>query len=95
MAKVSVHLIQKSPFTSDALASCLRICAPTDLIVLMHDAVYGATQAREWPCAAVYAIADDVAARGLSDKLDEAVTAIEYSTLVELCSQHPHSQSWF
>lgn len=95
MSHTSVHLVQKSPFTSTALASCLRVCAPTDVIVLMHDAVYGATQAREWPCARVYAMADDIAARGIADRLTGGVTAIDYSDLVELCSQHRHSQSWF
>lgn len=96
MSHTSVHLIQTSPFTSKALESCLRVCGSRDAIILMADGVYAATDAaREWPAAAVYALADDVAARGLSDKIDSKLTVIDYPEMVDICSRHRHSQSWF
>ncbi|HCS26403.1 MAG TPA: sulfurtransferase complex subunit TusB [Spongiibacteraceae bacterium] len=95
MSDATVHLIQKSPFDGQALESCLRVCAPNDLIVLMYDAVYAATMPRQWPATAVYALADDVSARGISDKLQRGIDTIDYTGLVELCAAHRHSQSWF
>ena len=91
----TVHLLQKSPFNSDALASCLRVCGPDDVIVLMQDGVYAATQHREWPCQQVVALTEDLAERGVAERLQPEITSIDYSELVALCSEHRHSQSWF
>ncbi len=95
MSGSSVHLIQKSPFASDAMDACLRICHESDVIILMNDAVYAASLPRMWPTKRVYALAEDLASRGISDSIDAAISSIDYKELVELCSQHQHSQSWF
>lgn len=95
MTATTAHLIQKSPFAHQALESCLRVCSAHDAIVLMHDAVYAATLPRTWPSAAIYALSDDIASRGIADKLQPGITAIDYAGLVDICAVHRHSQSWF
>ncbi|MFT5574651.1 MAG: tRNA 2-thiouridine synthesizing protein B [Bermanella sp.] len=95
MNRTSVHLIQKSPFGCDALDACIRVCADSDSIVLMNDAVYAAALPRIWPTKNVYALTDDMASRGITVALAAGILSIDYKELVELCSQHPHSQSWF
>ncbi len=93
--KSTLHLLQKSPFNSDALASCLRVCGPDDAIVLMQDGVYAATQHRDWPCQKVVVMSEDLAERGIADSMQPEITRIDYTELVALCSEHRHSQSWF
>lgn len=95
MTAPTLHLVQQSPFTHTALASCLQVCGPDDSIVLMHDAAYAALTERDWPTARVYALAEDIAERGLSSNMPGTIELIDYAALVALCSEHPHSLSWF
>ena len=41
----TLHTVNKSAFSSDALASCLRMARSGDVILLMEDGVYNAVQA--------------------------------------------------
>ncbi len=41
----TLHTVNKSPFSSEALASCLRVVWPGDAILLMEDGVYCAVDA--------------------------------------------------
>jgi|APGre2960657404_1045060.scaffolds.fasta_scaffold203894_2 tRNA 2-thiouridine synthesizing protein B len=41
----TLHTVNKSPFSSEALASCLRVVRPGDAILLMEDGVYCAVDA--------------------------------------------------
>ena len=95
MTAPTLHLVQQSPFTHTALASCLRVCGPDDGIVLMHDATYAVLGEHDWPTARIYALAEDIAERGLSSKTPAAIKLIDYPALVALCSEHRHSLSWF
>ncbi len=38
----TLHTVNKSAFSSDALASCLRVAQPGDAILLLEDGVYNA-----------------------------------------------------
>jgi len=42
----------------------------------------------------VYALAPDLQARGVADRLIDGVTAVEYEGFVDLVVEHPNCQSW-
>lgn len=95
-----LHTVNKSPYNHAALAECLRVCDGQAHLVLIEDGVYAALAGGEWIArlgglAGVYALAPDVAARGLSGRIDGAVQLIDYAGFVQLCCEHTPIQSWF
>ncbi len=95
MSKNILHLIQQSPTASSAVDDFLAVYRSGDAIVLMHDAVYAILSPNLPSTATVYAINSDLAERCLLERLPAKVNTIDYSALVELCTQFPHSMSWF
>ncbi|MBI5636833.1 MAG: sulfurtransferase complex subunit TusB [Nitrospinae bacterium] len=87
--------VNKSPFTTDNLKSCLRFAGKEAPVLLYEDGVYGAQagtaleglvkdalQGR-----AVYALKEDLAARGI-DKLIDGVRVVDYAGFVDLVAEH-------
>ena len=97
-----LHIVNKSPFQTSTLQSCLRIAQPGHALLLIEDAVYAATvgtQAEPYvrqACAnlKVYALQPDMDARGVTDRLIEGVTRIDYGGFVDLTVEHHTSHSW-
>jgi tRNA 2-thiouridine synthesizing protein B len=97
-----LHIVNKSPFEKTALASCLARAPKGSAVLLIEDAVYGATRgnAAEGQLKQaigrvdVYALAPDVEARGMKDRMIEGVKLVDYSGFVDLVTQHKTSQSW-
>ena len=97
-----LHTVNKSPATSDALASCLRSAASGSRLLLLEDGVYAAVRGSasmerigaqsDLPC---YALAGDVAARGLQDLIDERIALVDYNTFVRLSVECHGVQSWY
>lgn len=96
-----LHTINKSPFTSSALSDCLRICSADAAIILIEDGVYAVLIDSESAhqltsiCSHVYALAADVAARGLNDRVAPGIELVDYGMFVELCCIHTTIQSWY
>lgn len=96
-----LHTINKSPFSHNALSECLRLCTDDAAIVLIEDGVYAALADAEWieqitaRCCKIYALAPDIAARGLDDRIAAIVNIIDYADWVELCCTHTTIQSWY
>ena len=96
-----LHTINKSPFSHSALSECLRLCSDDATIVLIEDGVYAALADTEWivriaaRCNKIYALAPDIAARGLHDRIAAIVNIIDYDGFVELCCTHTTIQSWY
>jgi tRNA 2-thiouridine synthesizing protein B len=96
-----LHTINKSPFSNSALSDCLRLCSNDATIVLIEDGVYAALADAQWieqitaRRSNIYALAPDLAARGLSDRIASAVNVIDYAGFVELCCAHTTIQSWY
>jgi tRNA 2-thiouridine synthesizing protein B len=97
-----LHIVNKSPFQTSALESCLRLAKDGSALLLIEDGVYAATAAsateariRE-ACARlkVYALRPDMDARGVAAKAAPGVTLIDYAGFVALAVEHPTSQSW-
>lgn len=100
----TLHTVNKSPFTHATLASCLEVCNIQDGILLLEDGVFGALPSA--PCAdkisallnldfTLYALIDDVNARGLQEKIHSSVQLINYTDFVQLSIQHKCIQSWY
>jgi tRNA 2-thiouridine synthesizing protein B len=98
------HTINKSPYTHNALSSCLKVCTANDGILLLEDGVFGtltsAPGAEELQALIkqgikVFALINDIKARGLEEKLAPDIKPIDYSTFVQLTLDHRCVQSWY
>ena len=96
-----LHIVNKSPAERNALESCLRV-ANGGAILLIEDAVYAATRGNEAEARLrealsrfkVYALGPDLDARGMTDRLLEGVTSVDYGGFVDLVAEYPTNQSW-
>ena len=97
-----LHIVNKSFSQTNALASCLRLAKSGHALLLTEDAVYAATTGTAWTeqvrqaCAKlkVYALQPDLDARGLTAKLIDGVSLVDYGGFVDLTVQHPTSHAW-
>ena len=97
-----LHIVNKSPSAAGALDSALRLADPGSALLLIEDAVYAATRgnAAESRIRAalerlkVYALAPDLEARGVADRLTEGVATVDYAGFVDLVAEYPNCQSW-
>lgn len=100
----TLHTINKSPFTHNTLFSCLKVCTECDGILLLEDGVFGtitsAPGADELQLliqrgVKVFALINDIKARGLEEKLAPNIELIDYNTFVQLTLDHRCVQSWY
>jgi tRNA 2-thiouridine synthesizing protein B len=100
----TLHTINKSPFMNNTLNSCIKVCTCNDGILLIEDGVYGALTSS--PCAKalealaeagtkVYALTEDVKARGLTEKIAPGIQLANYNAFVQLALDHRCVQSWY
>jgi tRNA 2-thiouridine synthesizing protein B len=96
-----LHILNKSPLQTNTLDTVLRL-APSGALLLIEDAVYAATRGnaaegklrQAMGRLKVYALAPDLAARGMADRLIDGVATVDYDGFVDLVVEHPNSQSW-
>ncbi|MCL4747865.1 MAG: sulfurtransferase complex subunit TusB [Burkholderiaceae bacterium] len=96
-----LHIVNKSPGASDALAAALRL-AKSGALLLTEDAVYAATRGNPAEQSIrdaasrlkVYVLAPDLEARGMADRLLDGVTPVDHAGFVDLVVEQPNCQSW-
>ena len=97
-----LHIVNKSPFQTGTLESCLRMAQPGSAVLLIEDGIYAATvgsgtetRVRQ-ACASVkfYALQPDMDARGVTAKLIDGVSLVDYSGFVDLTLEYSTSHSW-
>ena len=96
-----LHIVNKSSPDRNTLDSCLRV-ANGGAILLIEDAVYAATRGNEEEAKLrdalsrfkVYALAPDLDARGMGDRVMEGVATVDYGGFVDLVTEHKNCQSW-
>ena len=99
-----LHTVNKSPFTSSTLNSCLKVCTKNDGILLLEDGVFGAIQST--PCIqelqsamnngiSVFVLGADVNARGIEKKLTKGIQLTDYNKFVQLTLHYSCVQSWY
>lgn len=100
----TLHTVNKSPYNTNTLASCLNVCDCEDAILLMEDGVFGALS--QSPCAEylsstiakgvkVYALESDVKARGLAERLHHEIQLTDFHNFVQLSLDYRCVQSWY
>lgn len=97
-----LHIVNKSPFDRNSLESCFRMATQGSAVLLIEDAVYGATkgsgvEAKVQGAMAgikVYALGADLQARGVADRVLDGVTVVDYGGFVDLVAEHGNLQSW-
>lgn len=100
----TLHTINKSPYVYNTFSSCLKVCIESDGILLLEDGVFGtipsAPGAEELQAlikggVKVFALINDIQARGLEQKLAPNIIPIDYNTFVQLTLDHRCVQSWY
>ena len=98
-----LHTVNKSPFTSQTLAQCLAHLSDGAAVLLIEDAVVGATagtaagaaiaeRLKNFP---VYVLGPDLMARGISEgRIVKGVQTVDYAGFVKLVTEHDAVQSW-
>jgi len=97
-----LHIVNKSPFQTSTLDTCLRMAQPGNALLLIEDGIYAATAGSateervRQACATlkVYALQPDMDARGVTAKLIDGVTLVDYEGFVDLTVEHSTSHSW-
>lgn len=96
-----LHIINKSPLDRPSLDSVLQT-ASAGAILLIEDGVYAATRGSVGEAKLkagldkfkIYALAPDLEARGVADRLMDGVTTVDYSGFVDLVAENKTAQSW-
>lgn len=101
----TLHTVNKSPFTHTELQSCLVAASEGDSILLIENGVLAALAGTPWAeqlaaagarGIALYALQDDLAARGLSaDRCATITSLLDYAGFVRLSCQHQRIHSWY
>ncbi len=97
-----LHIVNKSPLQRNTLESCLRVAQQGGAILLIEDAVYAATRGNAAEAQLrdalsrfkVYALAPDLEARGMHERVMEGVATVDYGGFVDLVAEHKNCQSW-
>lgn len=99
----TLHMVNKSPFERNAMASALGHAIEGDAILLFEDGVYGALKNTKVAAeltrldgkVKVFVLGPDLNARGLGNGgIVEGVTVVDYPGFVELVTTHGRAQSW-
>jgi len=91
-------VISRGPSTN-LLASCSSLLKRGDAILFIEDGIYfcfgefvDRTTTQEIP---IYALSEDLIARGLIDRSNNAAELVDYNDFVRLCCQYEKIVSWF
>lgn len=90
-----LHTINKSPFESDSLVTCLRFAQPGDVILLIEDGVYAAKAKTKYEPlikeaskdVKFFALCADLDARGMKDLIID-ISCVNYEGFVDLVVEH-------
>jgi tRNA 2-thiouridine synthesizing protein B len=97
-----LHLVNKSPYESNALLSCLQHALPDSAVLLYENGVFAAVAGN--PCSeqlsfaltnkTIYALLADVEARGVTDRIQDGIKLINYDDFVDLVIEQIVIQAW-
>ena len=94
----SLHTIARSPI-SNLLGSCTPLLAQNDALLFLEDGVIYASRADLIGAIPgkrkLYALKEDVIARGLQNKIVDTVEVISTRKFVALCCDHDKVVNWF
>ncbi|MBX9447748.1 sulfurtransferase complex subunit TusB [Dickeya chrysanthemi] len=94
-----LHTLAHSPYHTD-LDALLRNIGEGDVILLLQDGVIAALSGASinerilTSGVPVYALQEDVAARGLADQISTTIVLIGYTEFVQLTALHSRQLAW-
>lgn len=94
-----LHTLSHSPYQTD-MDALLRGVGADDAILLLQDGAIAALAGTDVAArllaagAPVYALQEDVAARGLIGRISDKITLVDYTQFVQLTVQHIRQQAW-
>ena len=99
----TLHIVNRSPEHPSAMDRCLKFSSKDDSLLLIEDGVYFALpatlskiqQSLDTVNITLYALEEDLVARGIHKKVDESIQVVNYDGFVELTATHNKSSSWF
>lgn len=99
----TLHTVNKSPFATGSLLSCLNHCRDGDAVLMIEDGVYGAlagTRISDEVQAStkqvsLYVLSPDAQARGLDKaRYLSEINGVDYDGFVDLVAEHSRTQAW-
>ncbi|WP_445001274.1 sulfurtransferase complex subunit TusB [Halomonas mongoliensis] len=94
-----LHILNRSPATSEVYRQALAAMGPEDRLLLIEDGVQGAMTALVGHFSEVtgrlYALRDDLEARGLIAHCDTPVEVTDMAGFVTLTEEADRTLSWF
>lgn len=94
-----LHVLNKSPYETTSLDTCVGYIQGSDTLLLIEDGVYAAIKAGKAAAKLagldVAVLGADLAARGIGeDKLVDGVKIVGYGEFVDLAAEKDKVQSW-
>ncbi len=99
----TLHTVNKSPFATQALLSCLNHCKDGDAVLMIEDGIYGGMAgsglsdivAEKGKTVSLFVLSPDMAARGVdASRLIAGVEGTDYAGFVDLVAKHDRTQNW-
>lgn len=99
----TLHTVNKSPFATPALQSCLNHAKDGDTILMIEDGVYGAAKgtvmadavAAKSGAVKIVVLGPDLAARGIdAARMIDGITSVDYAGFVDLAAKNDVTQAW-
>ena len=98
-----LHIVNKSPYERDSLASCLRVAKAGSGLLLIEDGVLAVAEGGKFAgmlkdaasSIKVSVLGPDLDARGISrDKMVDGINVVDYAGFVDLVAEFDCPQSW-
>lgn len=96
-----LHTVNKSSFERNSLQSCVELIDDSSVVLLIEDGVISAANHKNAPLLAqlaeqgrVYALKEDVEARGLAPKIADKIKLVDYGGFVDLVVEHGTAVAW-
>ena len=99
----TLHTVNKSPFATTALVSCLGHCKDGDAVLMIEDGIYGGLAGSQMAPiveemgkkVTLYVLSPDMAARGVdAARLIDGIEGVDYTGFVDLVAKHDRTQAW-
>ncbi|MFK5969671.1 MAG: sulfurtransferase complex subunit TusB [Candidatus Marithrix sp.] len=100
---MTLHTVNKSPFETNSLETCLRLVRSGHNVLLFEDGVYGASKGTRFEAlltkamqnCKIHVLLPDFEARGMStDSLISGIETVDYAGFVDLVTENERVQAW-
>ncbi|HGY1230306.1 TPA: sulfurtransferase complex subunit TusB [Citrobacter farmeri] len=94
-----LHTLHRSAWCSD-FSTILRLLAEGDELLLLQDGVTAAVEGSRFleslqnAPITVYALKEDIEARGLGGQISDSVVRVDYTDFVRLTVKHTSQMAW-